>query len=178
MLGVGLVLQFGMSMALRKKFSASNFWSDCIKYKCTSAQYIGELCRFLLLTPPKPEDTRHAIRFMFGNGLRPQIWPQFQKRFAIKQIGELYGATESNANLTNIDNRIGAVGFVPPIATFLYPVNLIRADEETAEPIRDEKGFCIKCRPGESGVFIGKINPTHAARSFTGYADKVSSQNI
>ena len=35
MLGVGAVLVGGVTMALRKKFSASNFWSDCIKYECT-----------------------------------------------------------------------------------------------------------------------------------------------
>lgn len=174
MMGVGFALLFGMTVALRKKFSATNFWSDCIKYKCTSAQYIGELCRFLLLAPPKPEDTRHTVRLMFGIGLRPQIWIQFQKRFGIEHICEAYGATESNANLANIDNQVGAVGFVPPSSEFIYPVNLIKADEDTGEPIRDEKGRCIKCNPGEPGVFIGKINPSHAARSFAGYVDKVS----
>lgn len=91
MLGVGIVFLFGITMALRKKFSASNFWTDCIKYKCTSAQYIGELCRYLLLTPSKPEETQHKIRFMFGNGLRPQIWTQFVNRFNIPRIGEVYG---------------------------------------------------------------------------------------
>ena len=29
----------------RKKFSARHFWSDCVKYKATTAQYIGEICR-------------------------------------------------------------------------------------------------------------------------------------
>jgi solute carrier family 27 (fatty acid transporter), member 1/4 len=173
MLGVGCVLLFGLTMALRKKFSASNFWTDCIKYKCTSAQYIGELCRFLLLTPSKPEETQHKVRFMFGNGLRPQIWTQFVDRFKIEQIGEVYGATESNANLANFDNTCGAVGFVPQVATFLYPVDLVRCNEETGEPLRDENGRCMRCEPGEPGVFIGKINPKHAARSFAGYADKV-----
>lgn len=37
---------------------------------------------------------------MFGNGLRPQIWKQFQDRFGIKQISEFYGATEGNANIS------------------------------------------------------------------------------
>ena len=154
MLGVGIVLLFGITMALRKKFSASNFWTDCIKYKCTSAQYIGEICRFLLLTPPKPEDTQHKVRFMFGNGLRPQIWTEFVKRFNIEEIGEVYGATESNANLANFDNTPGAVGFVPQIATFLYPVDLVKCNEDTGEPIRGENGLCIRCEPGESGNFI------------------------
>lgn len=35
MVGVGIVLLKGVSMALRKKFSATNFWADCIKYNCT-----------------------------------------------------------------------------------------------------------------------------------------------
>lgn len=143
--------------ALRKKFSASNFWSDCIKYDCTVAQYIGEVCRFLLLTPPKPEDTQHKVKFMFGNGLRPQIWTDFVKRFNIENIGEVYGATESNANLANLDNKSGAVGFVPRIATFLYPVTLVQCDEVTGEVIRDENGRCTKCKPGQAGVFIGKM---------------------
>lgn len=39
-LGVGQALIFGITVVLRKKFSASNFWSDCVKYECTvSLQY-------------------------------------------------------------------------------------------------------------------------------------------
>lgn len=40
MVGIGIVILKGVSMALRKKFSASNFWSDCIKYKCTVRNFI------------------------------------------------------------------------------------------------------------------------------------------
>ena len=34
-LGIGQMVLLGCTVALRKKFSASNFWSDCIKYQCT-----------------------------------------------------------------------------------------------------------------------------------------------
>jgi solute carrier family 27 fatty acid transporter 1/4 len=34
-LGTGLALVFGIPVVLRKKFSASAYWNDCIKYKCT-----------------------------------------------------------------------------------------------------------------------------------------------
>ena len=34
-LGMGQMIALGCTVALRKKFSASNFWNDCIKYKCT-----------------------------------------------------------------------------------------------------------------------------------------------
>lgn len=65
------------------------------------AQYIGETCRYLLAAPPRPEDKTHTIRLMYGNGLRPQIWEDFIKRFNIPQIAEFYGATEGNANISN-----------------------------------------------------------------------------
>lgn len=48
----------------------------------------------------------------------------------------------------NIDNKIGAVGFVPLFAGSLYPVTLLRVDEETGEPIRGPDGLCIRCKPG------------------------------
>lgn len=63
------------------------------------AQYIGEICRFLLAVPPSLADTSHKVRLMYGNGLRPQIWKPFIERFQVKQIGEFYGATEGNSNL-------------------------------------------------------------------------------
>ena len=34
-LGIGQMITHGCTIALRKKFSASNFWNDCIKYQCT-----------------------------------------------------------------------------------------------------------------------------------------------
>lgn len=63
------------------------------------AQYIGEMCRYLLTVPVCPEERQHKVRLMYGNGLRPQIWETFVARFGIKQIGELYGATEGNSNI-------------------------------------------------------------------------------
>ena len=63
------------------------------------AQYIGEICRYLLSAPETPEEKQHRVEIMFGNGLRPQIWQQFTQRFAIPRIGEFYGATEGNSNV-------------------------------------------------------------------------------
>jgi acyl-CoA synthetase (AMP-forming)/AMP-acid ligase II len=34
-IGIGPALAFGNPVALRTKFSASAYWKDCIKYKCT-----------------------------------------------------------------------------------------------------------------------------------------------
>lgn len=44
-LGVGTMIMKGTTLVIRKKFSATNFWKDCIAYNCTASQYIGEICR-------------------------------------------------------------------------------------------------------------------------------------
>lgn len=58
----------------------------------------------------------------------------------------------------NFDGVVGAVGFKPRYIGNLYPISLIRYDEVKGEPIRDKSGRCIRCQPGEPGVFIGQIN--------------------
>ena len=34
-IAIGQMVINGCTVALRKRFSASNFWNDCIKYQCT-----------------------------------------------------------------------------------------------------------------------------------------------
>lgn len=70
------------------------------------AQYIGEMCRYILAVPSKPEETQHKLRTIFGNGLRPQIWREFVDRFKIPQVAEFYGATEGNANIGKKNNFV------------------------------------------------------------------------
>lgn len=131
------------------------------------AQYIGEMCRYILATPSSSADTNHSLRVIFGNGLRPQIWPQFVNRFKIPQVAEFYGATEGNANIgktkirtnrlkidnslhftinhhiaVNISNVVGAIGFVSRIIPSVYPISIIKADPNTGEPIRNSNGLC------------------------------------
>ncbi|XP_077353472.1 long-chain fatty acid transport protein 6 isoform X3 [Festucalex cinctus] len=48
LLGIGGCIHLGATCVLKKKFSASQFWKDCVKYNVTVVQYIGELCRYLV----------------------------------------------------------------------------------------------------------------------------------
>ncbi|XP_012262719.1 long-chain fatty acid transport protein 4-like [Athalia rosae] len=175
-MSIGQSLLHGCTTVIRKKFSASAYFNDCAKYQCTIAQYIGEMCRYVLAVPPKPEDTQHSIRMMFGNGLRPQIWTDFVDRFKIPKVAEFYGATEGNANIVNIDNTVGAIGFVSRIIPAVYPISIIKVDAN-GEPIRNAKGLCMTCEPNEPGAFIGKIIPNNPTRAFLGYVDSKASQS-
>jgi len=170
-MGTSQCLIFNSAMVIKRRFSASQFWPDCIKYNATCAQYIGELCRYLLSQPPKEVDKQHKVRVMFGNGLRPQIWREFVDRFQVKQIGEFYGSTEGNANIVNFNNTPGACGFVSRILPIVYPVTLIKCDPVTGVPQRDSRGVCLRCGPGETGEFVGKIIEGDPTRSFDGYAN-------
>lgn len=48
----------------------------------------------------------------------------------------------------NSDNTPGAIGFQTRILPFVYPVTLIRVNEETGELMRDKDGLCMRCEPG------------------------------
>jgi len=162
----------GVSIVSRKKFSARNYWSDCAKHNVTASQYIGEVARYLYMTPPSPYDTKHKIRLMVGNGMRPDIWEKFTKRFQIPMVNEFYGSTEGNCSVGNISGKPGSVGFISVLFPFMLPLGLIRVDEDTREPLRDENGLCIPCPVGQPGELVGRIDKGHPVRDFHGYADR------
>ncbi|KAL8596763.1 hypothetical protein ACOMHN_053859 [Nucella lapillus] len=175
-LGVGQMILCGATIVIRRKFSASQFWSDCVKYRCTVAQYIGEICRYLLAQPYRPEETQHAVRLMFGNGIKANIWTHFQSRFGVPLIGEFYGATEGNCNIVNFENRVGAVGFTSRIAPWMYPVTLVKVDPVSGDAVRDSQGLCLHAQPGELGELAGKIVKGDPVREFDGYVNKKATE--
>jgi fatty-acyl-CoA synthase len=167
-MAAGSALMSGGVMVLARKFSASRFWSDCRENEVTSFQYIGELCRYLLHTPEHPDEQHHRIRVCIGNGLRPEIWEQFQERFNLPKIIEFYGATEGNVALMNLDGKVGAIGRLPRLIRGAMGVALIRYDVAKDEHVRGPNGFCIPCKPGEVGEAIGRIT---AVSRFEGYSN-------
>lgn len=161
-LGLYAVLNQGSTMVLRKKFSASHFWSDCRKYNVTVIQYIGEILRYVLAQPKDILDSAHKVRVAFGNGLRKDIFEEVQKRFKIPLICEFFGATEGVSMLLNIANKPGAIGRISPLLNKIDPDPkvLVKFDYSTALPVRDQNGRCIKIKPGQVGLFLSKV-PDH-----------------
>ncbi len=167
----------GGSVVLRKRFSAREFWSDVVEEGCTLFQYIGELCRYLVNTPPQPLETRHRLRLCCGNGLRPDVWKQFKTRFRIPKILEYYASTEGNFSLYNCEGREGAIGRIPPFLRHRVSVALVRFDVTSGAPLRDDTGRCVRCETGEAGEAIGQILEAdgRTASRFEGYADAEAS---
>ena len=171
----GALLVNGGSVVIRDKFSAREFWDDIVRWDCTCFQYIGELCRYLLNSPPNPNEQKHHLRLACGNGLRPDVWPQFKRRFQIPQIIEFYAATEGNVSLFNFDGKEGAVGRLPWWLARRFPIKVVRFDPESQQPIRDNRGFCIECQVDEPGEVIGKIikHASKPGQRFEGYASEI-----
>ena len=162
-LGVGASFSTGASMFIRRKFSGSNFLNDVRESGATCFIYIGELCRYLLNTPPKADDHRSPLASMMGNGLRPDVWHEFKSRFGIQRVAEFYGSSEGNVAFVNMLNKDCTVG------TTSIPVALVRYDVDADEIARDQNGRLIKVADGEPGLLLGKIT---AKTAFEGYTSK------
>ncbi|XP_074523054.1 long-chain fatty acid transport protein 2-like [Halichoeres trimaculatus] len=167
LMGLCGAIEKGITVVLRRKFSASQFWNDCRKYNITVIQYIGEIMRYLVNTPKRDNDKDHKVRLALGNGIRADTWADFLERFGDIRICECYGATEGNVGFVNYVGKIGAIGREHFLHKMGCPYALIRYDTEKEEPVRDSRGFCIEVPRGETGLLVAKIGQR---TPFSGYA--------
>ncbi|RUO36654.1 long-chain-acyl-CoA synthetase [Aliidiomarina sanyensis] len=156
------VIMTQSSLALARKFSARQFWHDISQHTATTFVYIGELCRYLLNQEEQNGETHHQIRAVLGNGLRSEIWDQFQTRFKIPEIYELYGASEGNIGFVNVFNLKRTVGFSP--MTFA----IVQYDVEQDQPVVNSKGRMQRVKKGEVGLLLAEVTNT---TPFDGYTN-------
>lgn len=160
--GMCYCLGTASTLCLRRKFSASQFWRDVHASRATRMMYIGELCRYLLATPPSPFDRGHRCIVAHGNGLRGEIWDRFRQRFGVPEIREFYRSTEGVAKFDNFgvgSFGAGKIGFAGPLRRLLEDDTfIVRYDPETEMPYRDPRtGFCVRARLGEEGEVIARV---------------------
>ena len=171
--GTGLMVGFcstlwsGSSMFIRRKFSASNFLNETREYGTTCFVYIGELCRYLMSQPEHADDADNPLERIVGNGLRPDIWLNFKRRYGIKRISEFYGASEGNVAFMNLLNKDRTIGMTAST------IALVRYDVDADEIIRDAQGQCIPVADGEAGLLLAEINETQV---FEGYTNAEATQ--
>ncbi len=168
--GFAPAFRAGGAFASRRRFSAREFLDDVRRHEAVALVYVGELCRYLLRQPPSSRDRDHHLRVAAGAGLRPDIWQVFQERFGIPRIVEMYGATEGNVSLQNLDNRPGSVGKPHPMLE--DQVQLARFDPEHSMLVRGADGFCIPCAADEPGELLGRVQSGAGAMEYDGYTDR------
>lgn len=80
------VWRVGGTVILDRKFSVSQWLPKIRKYKATAFLYIGEVVRYLLQQPERPDDKQHTLKKIFGNGLRADVWSKFVERFGVDRV--------------------------------------------------------------------------------------------
>jgi fatty-acyl-CoA synthase len=107
------------------------------------------------------------VRLIAGNGLRPEIWDEFTKRFNIPRVCEFYAASEGNTAFINVFNVPRSAGWAA------MPVAYVAYDADTGEPLRGEDGWVQKVPAGEPGLLL---SPVSRLQPFDGYTDKSASE--
>lgn len=162
----------GISVAISKKFSVSNFWRDVHDSDSTFFVYVGETARYLLNAKPNEWERKHRIRCVYGNGMRPDVWDKFRNRFGIPEIAEFFNSTEGMFSLINWDRgdfQARSVGHHGLIQRMLFK-NIyvpVMIDHDTGDIWRDPKTGFAKRMPYEVGGELLVAVPSEKA--FQGY---------
>ncbi|KAK5101786.1 hypothetical protein LTS08_004245 [Lithohypha guttulata] len=155
----------GTTVVLSRKFSHSKLWPEVHASGSNILQYVGELCRYLVNAPSRPDklDRTHQVTMAWGNGMRPDVWEPFRQRFNIPIINELYAATDGLGGSFNYNagpfgvNAIGKRGLIWHLANHKNEKR-IKMDVDTEEITRDPTtGFAIECAPGEPGQVVHRL---------------------
>ena len=137
----------GASIALRRRFSASQFIPDVRRYNATYANYVGKPMSYILATPPRPDDADNSLRIVYGNEAAPRDIDRFARRFGVTVV-DGFGSTEGGVNIARTpDTPEGALGPLPEGLDIL--------DVDTGEP----------CPPGVVGELVNVAGPGN----FRGY---------
>jgi fatty-acyl-CoA synthase len=105
----------GGKLAMPRKFSARGFLPDVRKFGVTAFNYVGKPLAYILSTAEKPDDADNPLRTAIGNGASAEHQEEFQQRFGLDEVVEVFGSTEGGATtLRSLGDPRGSVGAMPP----------------------------------------------------------------
>jgi fatty-acyl-CoA synthase len=104
----------GATIALRRKFSASEFMDDLRRFDASYFNTVGRALSYVLATPPSPEDRNHRVKFALAPETSSADAAAFTARFGIPLVGG-YGASEGVIVIHPVrDAKPGALGTPAP----------------------------------------------------------------
>lgn len=155
-------LAVGATVALRRKFSASQFFNDVRQVRATYANYVGTPLSYLLAQEPRPDDADNPLQRVFGNEGAPTDLNRFAERFGCRVI-DGFGSTESGISVVRTPET--------PAASLGLPVGDVRVcnpETGTACPIAvlDDAGLLLNADEA-----VGELVNFDGAGGFEGYWD-------
>ncbi|GFG54367.1 acyl-CoA synthetase [Mycolicibacterium agri] len=141
LVGWAVALACRGSMALRRRFSASQFLPDVRRYGATYANYVGKPLSYVLATPERPDDGDNPLRAVYGNEGAPGDIERFARRFNTVVV-DGFGSTEGGVAIARTpDTPSGSLGPLPEGTEIV--------DVDTGEP----------CPPGVTGEIVNTTGP-------------------
>jgi fatty-acyl-CoA synthase len=135
-LGFQPAFQVGGALAMRLRFSASQFVPDVLRYGVTYWNYVGEPVHYILAALEREyggDEARileevarspsNRLRFALGNGASPPDIDRFVRWLGLEDMFELYGSTEAAiSTFRRQGDPRGSVGLIEdPAVKILAP---------------------------------------------------------
>ena len=160
MAGWAPALAAGATVALRERFSASQFLADVRQYGVTYFNYVGKPLSYILATPERPDDGDNTLRRAFGNEAAEADVARFAERFGCT-VQDAYGSTEGGASVTRTpDTPRGALGRALTGTLIINP----DTGEECPRAVFDEHGRLLNAEEA-----IGEMVNQTGGAGFEGY---------
>lgn len=106
-------MRVGATMALKRRFSASEFIDDVRDLHCTYASTIGRVLTYILATPERPDDADNDLKLVLGPESSASDMEEFRGRFGCPVFSG-YGSSENAIILLPAPRQArGALGVAP-----------------------------------------------------------------
>lgn len=154
----------GATFVLARRFSASRFLDDLLRYDVTYFNYVGRVLSYILAQPEREEEKQVRLKSVFGTEAPVRDRKEFARRFGVEPF-ESYGSSEGGLNFGRSPGTPeDALGLPPAEAT--YTAAVVDPEDMSERP---------RARFGEHGELlnadeaIGELAALGARGSFEGY---------
>ena len=155
-------LNSGGAIALKDRFSASQFMPDIRRYGATFFSTAGRALSYILATPGDPEDRNHKVKFGLAAEASPRDIKEFRRRFGIACFGG-YSSSENAITMVPVGGMPKDALGVPREGIDAVIVNGVTG-EECARAVFEEGGRLLN-----SDDAIGEIVGRNVVNRFEGY---------
>jgi fatty-acyl-CoA synthase len=152
----------GAAVALRRKFSASEFMADIRRYNATYFNYVGRALSYILAQPPSPLDGENRLKYCLGSEASPADRRAFRERFGCFVV-EGYSSSEGGVVITPYSGMPrGALG-KPAEGVDVVVLN-VETGDECPRALFDADGRLVNAEEA-----VGEIVGRDGLSNFEGY---------
>ncbi len=134
-----------------ERFSPRRWLDDILEVGATVTNGLGVMPEFVFRQPPRPEDRRHALRYVAAVPVGAEWGEGFESRFGVKII-QLYGMTECGIPLYGRPEDELIPGCAGHLLDEFYEMDIF--DPETDAALGDDTVGEIVIRPKLPGAFM------------------------